>query len=150
MRVDDINSNLMTFFELSLPFEQAKQKGKQIGGITPSERQSLEARIDALVHCELLRLMSVYSFQCCAFESIVGYTVIAVNHVIQSKFQGAIPDFALRKRDGVIILKRLTIILDEAGEKGCGLVRLAIIIVSISIYHCFAIRRNDDENLVDE
>lgn len=42
----------MPFFDLSLPFESAKQKGKQIAGITPLERQSLEARIDALVHRE--------------------------------------------------------------------------------------------------
>jgi hypothetical protein len=39
----------MVFFELSVPFEQLKQKGKQIAGITPQERLSLEARIDALV-----------------------------------------------------------------------------------------------------
>ena len=42
----------MTFFELSVLFEQATQKGKQVNGITPSERQSLEARIDILVRCE--------------------------------------------------------------------------------------------------
>jgi hypothetical protein len=54
----------------------------------------------------------------------VGYTVIAINHIVQSKFQSAIPDFGLKKRDGIIILKRLTIIGDEAGEKaGFGLVR---------------------------
>ncbi|KAF8310928.1 PHP domain-like protein, partial [Clavulina sp. PMI_390] len=51
----------------------------------------------------------------------VGYTVIALNHIVQSKFTNSVPDLALQKRDGVIILKRLTIILDEAGEKGCGL-----------------------------
>lgn len=56
---------------------------------------------------------------------LVGYTVIAVNHVVQSKFQGAIPDFALRKYDGVIILKRLTIVLGDE-EKGCGLVCLQL------------------------
>lgn len=39
----------MVFFELSVPFEQGKQKGKQVAGITPSERLSIEARIDALV-----------------------------------------------------------------------------------------------------
>lgn len=49
----------MTFFELSVPFEQAKQKGKQVTGITPSERQSLEARIDALVHCMSVLTLAV-------------------------------------------------------------------------------------------
>jgi hypothetical protein len=52
----------------------------------------------------------------------VGYTVIAINHVVQGKFQQPAPDFGLRKRDGVIILRRLTIVLDEANEKGFGLV----------------------------
>ncbi|KAF9512916.1 hypothetical protein BS47DRAFT_1329986 [Hydnum rufescens UP504] len=91
----------MPFFDLSLIFEPAKQKGKQPNEISSPERHSLEARIDALVH--------------------LGYTVIAINHVVQSKFQQPAPDFGLRKRDGVIILRRLTIVLDEASEKGFGL-----------------------------
>lgn len=110
----------MPFFELSVPFDQAKQKGKQISGITPSERQSLEARIDALVQCMVMFHCGTSRADSTIFT--VGYTVIAVNHVVQSKFQAAIPDFALRKREGIIILKRLTIVLDDAGEKGCGLV----------------------------
>lgn len=114
----------MTFFELSLVFEQAKQKGKQVNGITPSERRSLETRIDALVRCKWPHCQNCTAPTTCTPSHLflVGYTAIAVNHIVQSKFQGAIPDLSLRKRDGVIILKRLTIVLDEAGEKGCGLV----------------------------
>jgi hypothetical protein len=69
---------------------------------------------------------------------LVGYTVVAVNHVVQSKFQGAISDFSLRKRDGVIIVKRLTVVLDEAGEKGCGLVRAFCmqLITEVSFDYC--------------
>ena len=75
-------------------------------------------------HRRLLPSRRRIAFKSVDYLLLVGYTVIAINHVVQSKFQGgALPDFALRKREGVIILKRLTIIIDEAGEKGCGLVR---------------------------
>jgi len=59
----------------------------------------------------------------------VGYSTIALNHVVQSKFDPKVhsskrlDEFlrGLKERDGVVILKRLTIVLDEASEKGFGL-----------------------------
>jgi ribonuclease P/MRP protein subunit RPP1 len=60
----------------------------------------------------------------------VGYTVIAFNQVIHRKIDpkthvNELDSLLglLRKRAGVIVLKRLTIVLDEDSEKGFGLVR---------------------------
>ncbi|KDQ09304.1 hypothetical protein BOTBODRAFT_37216 [Botryobasidium botryosum FD-172 SS1] len=114
------------YFDLDLPFPTAtahsqtqsssqskKQKQKQKQGqqladtvpcLTVSERQVLENKIDTLVH--------------------LGYTVIAVNFIVQSKYDPGThqcPKLDLRPRDGVAILKRLTIVLDEGSEKGFGL-----------------------------
>ena len=60
----------------------------------------------------------------------VGYTVLALNQVVESKIdpkthvnvlEPLLP--LLKKRQGILLLKRLTIVLDEASEKGFGLVR---------------------------
>ena len=63
-------------------------------------------------------------------ETLVGYTVFAFNQTAERKvdpktFVNTLdPLFGqLRKRDGVVYLKRLTIVLDEESEKGFGLVR---------------------------
>jgi ribonuclease P/MRP protein subunit RPP1 len=60
----------------------------------------------------------------------VGYTVLAFNQCIKTKVEPKtfvnILDPLLRqvkKRQGIIYLKRLTILLDEDSEKGFGLVR---------------------------
>ena len=57
--------------------------------------------------------------------------MIALNQIVESKVDPKthvnILDpllSVLRKRDGVLLLKRLTIILDGESEKGFGLVRL--------------------------
>ena len=77
------------------------------------------------------------SVQCCVTaeiplttEMLVGYTVFAFNQTVERKvdpktFVNTLdPLFGqLRKRDGVVYLKRLTIVLDEESEKGFGLVR---------------------------
>jgi len=61
---------------------------------------------------------------------VVGYTVLAFNQSIESAFTGnghinyldsLIQQ--LKKREGVIYLKRLTILMDDASDKGTGLVR---------------------------
>ena len=73
-------------------------------------------------------LISLFDFQ--LIIPIVGYTVLALNQTVQSKVdsrthidwpQDLVP--RLRKRQGVAILTRLTVILDEEGEKGNGIVR---------------------------
>ncbi len=60
----------------------------------------------------------------------VGYTVLALTQNVMSKIEPKahvntldvlLPN--LRKREGVLILKRLTIELDGESEKGFGLVR---------------------------
>jgi hypothetical protein len=60
----------------------------------------------------------------------VGYSVLAFNQYIKTKvepktFVNALDPLLrqLKKRPGVVYLKRLTIILDEDSEKGFGLVR---------------------------
>jgi hypothetical protein len=60
----------------------------------------------------------------------VGYSVLAFDHRIKTKvepktFVNALDPLLrqLKKRPGVIYLKRLTIVLDEDSEKGFGLVR---------------------------
>lgn len=60
----------------------------------------------------------------------VGYTVLAFNQTVQKKIDikvhvnildGLLGQ--LKKRNGIVFLKRLTIVLDESSEKGFGLVR---------------------------
>ena len=60
----------------------------------------------------------------------VGYTVLAFNQTIESVFtaNGHINYLIslvqrLKKREGVIYLKRLTILMDDGSDKGTGLVR---------------------------
>ena len=60
----------------------------------------------------------------------VGYNAIAFNQIVHKKidpktFVNGIDPLLehLRKRAGIIYLKRLTIVLDEDSEKGFGLVR---------------------------
>jgi ribonuclease P/MRP protein subunit RPP1 len=62
---------------------------------------------------------------------VVGYTVIAFNQIVQKKIdlKTHVNELdpllgLLRKRTGIIFLKRLTIVLDEDSEKGFGLVSL--------------------------
>ena len=61
----------------------------------------------------------------------VGYTAIAFNQIEHKKidpkthFNFLDPLLVLlRRRPGIVFLKRLTIVLDEDSEKGFGLVRL--------------------------
>ncbi|CCM05297.1 uncharacterized protein FIBRA_07511 [Fibroporia radiculosa] len=75
---------------------------------TPAQISAIENRLDLLVH--------------------LGYTVFAFNQSVQRKVDPKNhvnvldPLLAqLRKREGVALLKRLTIVLDEESEKGFGL-----------------------------
>ncbi|KAH7912906.1 RNase P subunit p30-domain-containing protein, partial [Hygrophoropsis aurantiaca] len=111
------------FFDLNVPIQNLglqgsvqsrKGKGKQpqpsqVNPIaTPLQIKAIEARVDLLVH--------------------LGYTVIAFNQTVNKKidpklFVNVLDGLLsqLRKRAGVIFLKRLTVILDEDSEKGFGL-----------------------------
>ena len=60
---------------------------------------------------------------------IVGYTVFAFNQSIESTFTGHghinyLDSLVqqLKKREGVVYLKRLTILMDDTSDKGPGLV----------------------------
>jgi len=75
---------------------------------TTAQVTALENRIDLLVH--------------------LGYTVLALNQIVQRKIdpknhvntlQALLSQ--LRQRKGLVLLKRLTIVLDEESEKGFGL-----------------------------
>ncbi|KAN0128246.1 PHP domain-like protein [Lactarius tabidus] len=87
-----------------------KGKGKQVQPTLYSQAQidAIEARIDVLVH--------------------LGYSVFAFNQCIKTKvepktFVNALDPLLrlVKKRSGIIYLKRLTIVLDEDSEKGFGL-----------------------------
>ncbi|KAH9026815.1 PHP domain-like protein [Lactarius pseudohatsudake] len=90
-----------------------KGKGKQTLHSQPTwfsqaQLEAIEARIDLLVH--------------------LGYSVIAFNQSIKTKvepktFVNALDPLLrlVKKRPGIIYLKRLTIVLDEDSEKGFGL-----------------------------
>ncbi|KAH9918052.1 RNase P subunit p30-domain-containing protein [Fomitopsis serialis] len=93
--------------------QSKKGKGKQPAvpatvTFAAGQISALENRIDLLVH--------------------LGYTVLALNQTIQTKLDPKshvnVLDpllSQLRKRSGLVLLKRLTIVLDEESEKGFGL-----------------------------
>ncbi|OSX62311.1 hypothetical protein POSPLADRAFT_1181426 [Postia placenta MAD-698-R-SB12] len=93
--------------------QSKKSKGKQQSApdsvaFTPAQISAIESRIDLLVH--------------------LGYTTFALNQIVQRKVDAKThinvldPLLAqLRRRTNVVILKRITIVLDEESEKGFGL-----------------------------
>ncbi|KAJ7144800.1 PHP domain-like protein [Mycena crocata] len=111
------------FFDLNFPVHHPQQssaqnlskksKGKQPqqtvdASYSPAQIGAVEARLNLLVH--------------------LGYTVIALNQTVQTAvvpkshvniLDGLVAQ--LKPRPGVILLKRLTIILDQESEKGFGL-----------------------------
>ncbi|KAK7054167.1 RNase P subunit p30-domain-containing protein [Favolaschia claudopus] len=111
------------FFDLNFPVHHPqhsaaqnvskKNKGKQPQqpndvSYSPAQLSAIETRLDLLVH--------------------LGYTVIALNQTVQSvvnpKSHVNILDpllAQLRPRQGIVLLKRLTIVLDQDSEKGFGL-----------------------------
>ncbi|KAJ7508398.1 PHP domain-like protein [Mycena galericulata] len=111
------------FFDLNVPVHHPQQlsaqnlskksKGKQPQqqtdvAFSPAQIGAIEARLDLLVH--------------------LGYTVIALNQTVQTavvpKAHVNILDALLaqlKPRPGVVLLKRLTIVLDHDSEKGFGL-----------------------------
>ena len=59
----------------------------------------------------------------------MGYTIIGLNQIIQSKFDPSNHHnflVEIEDRKDLLLLRRLTIVLDEASEKGNGLVRVLI------------------------
>lgn len=59
-----------------------------------------------------------------ATPSKVGYTTVALNYTIEGKIDPAThinPLLAVPSRNDLIILRRLTIVLDESSERGFGL-----------------------------
>ncbi|KAJ7726358.1 PHP domain-like protein [Mycena metata] len=111
------------FFDLNVPVHHPQQssaqnsskknKGKQPQqavdvSYSPAQIAAIEAKLDLLVH--------------------LGYTVLALNQTVQT---AVVPKShvnileslvaQLKSRPGVILLKRLTIILDQDSEKGFGL-----------------------------
>ncbi|KAH7890653.1 RNase P subunit p30-domain-containing protein [Phlebopus sp. FC_14] len=110
------------FFDLNVPvvaheFQGAAQsrkgKGKQPQQnpaitFTPPQITAVEARIDLLVH--------------------LGYNVIAFNQIVEKRIDPKTHVNILtpllqqlKRRPGIIFLKRLTIVLDQDSEKGFGL-----------------------------
>ncbi|KAJ7633087.1 PHP domain-like protein [Roridomyces roridus] len=110
------------FFDLNVPVHHPqhssaqiskKSKGKQAQQpaevtYSPAQVAAIEPRLDLLVH--------------------LGYTVVALNQTVQT---AVIPKAhvnilenlvqQLKPRPGIVILKRLTIVLDQESEKGFGL-----------------------------
>ncbi|KAG8901363.1 hypothetical protein FRB99_005373 [Tulasnella sp. 403] len=83
-----------------------KDKGKlKEASLTPKDQSVLDARIDLLVH--------------------LGFTVIALNQTVRGAYNPTLhPNTLLgvKPRDGILILRRLTIVLTDESDKGCGLV----------------------------
>ena len=78
---------------------------------------------------------------------VVGYTAIALDHTIQTKFDPKMHEnvferlFAqLRKREGILYIKRLTIVMDDESDKGNGLVSFSVIEGICSPIRCFSRR----------
>jgi ribonuclease P/MRP protein subunit RPP1 len=129
------------YFDLNVPVslpsgssvaQSNKGKAKQVQSshspfFTPAQLAAIEARVDLLVHCA--SSLVVRSSDILTGWS-VGYSVLAFNQCIKTKvepktFVNALDPLLrqLKKRPGVVYLKRLTIVLDEDSEKGFGLVR---------------------------
>ena len=129
------------YFDLNVPIPQPsgssvaqsnKGKGKQVHTSTSllftlAQLAAIEARVDLLVH----RASFSSPYLCnILIGRPVGYSVLAFNQCIKSKvepktFMNALDPLLrqVKKRPGVVYLKRLTIVLDEDSEKGFGLVR---------------------------
>ena len=70
---------------------------------------------------------------------LVGYSVLAFNQTVERKidpktFLNTVDPLLvqLRRRQGIVYLKRLTIVLDEDSEKGFGLVsscRITVLVI---------------------
>ena len=123
------------YFDLNFPVsplspaQSNKGKGKQVQLTLYSQAQidAIETRIDFLVHCARSLVVAVGNV---LIGVPVGYSVFAFNQCIKTKvepkaFVNALDPLIrlVKKRPGIIYLKRLTIVLDEDSEKGFGLVR---------------------------
>ncbi|KAG8713576.1 hypothetical protein FRC08_013081 [Ceratobasidium sp. 394] len=111
------------FIDLNVPFSPSgfnakaqtsgKQKQKQKAGasapvttptLSPSDLDAINSRLDTLVH--------------------LGYTIVALNYTVEGKIDPAThvnPLLSVPSRKDIVVLRRLTIILDEGSEKGFGL-----------------------------
>jgi ribonuclease P/MRP protein subunit RPP1 len=115
--------------------KQKPRQGKPIeppngSWFSPEQIAAVDSRVEVLVYCthatSHTSVFSILMFWVC----IVGYTVFAFNQSIESAFTGhghinyldsLIQQ--LKPRDGVVYLKRLTILMDDMSDKGTGLVR---------------------------
>lgn len=129
----DLNVPVPTLTKQQLT-QAASKKGKgkqeQTGpppAFSPAQITAIESRLDLLVHCQYMLFLVVK--QALIVTLLVGYTIVAFNQTVERKVDPKThvntldPLLAqLRKRQGVVYLKRLTIVLDEDSEKGFGLV----------------------------
>ncbi|KAG8848457.1 hypothetical protein FRB96_001243 [Tulasnella sp. 330] len=100
------------FYDLNVPFQptaplQTDQPSISDGlvRLSAKDQAKLDAQLDILIH--------------------LGYTVIALNQTVTGVFNPKTHRNTLqgiRTREGIVILRRLTIILTEESEKGSGLV----------------------------
>ncbi|KAG8883362.1 hypothetical protein FRB97_006787 [Tulasnella sp. 331] len=100
------------FYDLNVPFQptaplQTDQPSISDGlvRLSAKDQAKLDAQLDILIH--------------------LGYTVIALNQTVTGVFNPKMHRNTLqgiRTREGIVILRRLTIILTEESEKGSGLV----------------------------
>jgi|SRR5712672_3497095 len=129
------------YFDLNVPIpfppevsgtKSNKGKGKHAQHshsvqFTPGQLAAIEARIDLLVHCTPFPPIVSSDI---LISWPVGYSVLAFNQRIKTRvepktFINTLDPLLrkVKKREGIIYLKRLTIVLDEDSEKGFGLVR---------------------------
>ena len=132
------------FFDLNVPVPSVGQSSAQVGSKKGKGKQQpndatynaaqingVEARVDLLVRCKfsLLHRLARAVLSATLYYSEVGYTVIAFNQLVHKKVEPKIHVNILenlvnqlRKRPGIVYLKRLSVVLDEDSEKGFGLV----------------------------
>lgn len=123
------------FFDLNIPVpppatlkhlsQPPKKKGKTKPGIPepPGTTQAPAIELFSQAQVDIFeRKIDVLSH--------LGYTVFALNQTIQTCFSpnghvNYLEELSkrLKVRDGIVILKRLTILLDDASEKGIGLTK---------------------------
>ncbi|CAE6491264.1 unnamed protein product [Rhizoctonia solani] len=123
------------FLDLNVPFAPSgfntstqqnakqKQKQKQKGSVpnppatsaptlSNTDLDLINSRLDVLAHLKS------------GILSKVGYTIVALNYTVQGKIDPAThvnPLLAVPARKDLVVLRRLTIVLDESSEKGFGL-----------------------------
>ena len=126
------------YFDLNVPLGPVTESGKGRPSsmsletslapvLSEREQRSLNDRLDILVHRQSSKRCQRQPLT----QITVGYTVVALNQTIRGQFNAASHQntlLGIEPRKDILILRRLTIILDEDCEKGFGLVSCLLVL----------------------